>query len=129
VCTTNVIKGFSAFATTPHSGLTPTSTIQADASWQPLLRAVAAAYRSVLGSDLVGVYLRGSLPRGLFIPGVSDLDTFCLVLSNASSSSSSSTGGGGGEGRSADAAAAVSAALAPALEREQPRLGFVKVSD
>jgi hypothetical protein len=51
--------------------------------WAPLLAAAADAYRaaaSASGLVLVGVYLRGSLPRGLFIDHVSDVDTFALAL-------------------------------------------------
>lgn len=47
--------------------------------WQPLVAAAVAAYQAHLGSALHSVYLRGSVPRGLAIPGVSDLDTFAVV--------------------------------------------------
>ena len=120
---------------------------------------MVAAYRSETcgyeiaegGGDLVGVYLRGSLPRGLFIPGVSDVDTFALVIVDGGGSSggdgaASSGGRSGREGGSAPSGessggdkrccgrtraelmqAAVAAALGPVLERERERLGFVKV--
>jgi hypothetical protein len=97
---------------------------QPGARWRPLLRASVAAYRAALGDDrLVGVFLRGSLPRGLFLPGVSDVDAFALALAPDGGRGG---GGGGAEGASA-ARAAVAAALVPALTEEQGRLGFVKV--
>lgn len=47
--------------------------------WQPLVAAAVAAYETHLGPALHSVYLRGSVPRGLAIPGMSDLDTFAVV--------------------------------------------------
>jgi hypothetical protein len=45
-----------------------------------LLDGTVSAYKEACGSALAGVYLRGSLPQGNFIPGVSDIDTFAIVL-------------------------------------------------
>lgn len=45
---------------------------------RPAIEMTVAAYRSHLGADLHSIYLRGSVPRGLAIPGLSDLD--CLAL-------------------------------------------------
>lgn len=47
------------------------------------------AYRSHLGDVLHSVYLRGSVPRGLAIPGVSDLDTFGVTSGECDNASSS----------------------------------------
>ncbi len=53
---------------------------QVGMEWQPLLRSIIDAYQAVYGKELLGVYLRGSLPQGLFLQGVSDVDTYALVL-------------------------------------------------
>lgn len=48
----------------------------------PYRAAVAAAvtaYREHLGAQLAGVYVRGTVPRGQAVPGVSDLDCFAVV--------------------------------------------------
>ena len=48
------------------------------------------------------MFLRGSLPRGLFIPGISDVDTFALVLplplspSSAAAATAAAAGSGSG---------------------------------
>jgi hypothetical protein len=44
------------------------------------------------------VFLRGSLPRGLFIPGISDVDTFALLLHLPLSPSSAATAAAAGSG-------------------------------
>lgn len=43
-----------------------------------LLGALLARIRSVLGINLVGVYLYGSLPSGDFDPDVSDIDLLAV---------------------------------------------------
>jgi ribosomal protein S18 acetylase RimI-like enzyme len=40
---------------------------------------VNEVYRATYGDDLHSVYVRGSVARGNFLPGVSDLDTFAAV--------------------------------------------------
>jgi len=52
-----------------------------DPLWRPLLEAVQAVYRGRLGSALHSVWVRGSVPRGLAVAGLSDVDTFALVES------------------------------------------------
>lgn len=54
--------------------------MQVPEQWCDLLKGISAAYKEACGPNLVGVYLRGSLPKGFFIPNVSDVDTFALVL-------------------------------------------------
>ncbi|RME46691.1 MAG: DUF4111 domain-containing protein [Chloroflexi bacterium] len=44
-----------------------------------MLRALLAGIRQVLGEELVGVYLRGSLAMGDFIPETSDLDVLAVT--------------------------------------------------
>eukprot|EP00873_Tetraselmis_striata_P029869 jgi/Tetstr1/450133/TSEL_037175.t1 len=45
--------------------------------WRPVVDAAVEACRSVLGEQLVSVYLRGSIPQGAAVAGLSDCD--CLV--------------------------------------------------
>jgi len=47
--------------------------------WQPAVRELLAGCRQALGPALHSLYLRGSVPRGLAIDGVSDLDVIGLV--------------------------------------------------
>ena len=61
-------------------------TILSDASpdkiqppYQAAVAAAVAAYREHLGAQLAGVYVRGTVPRGQAVPGVSDLDCFAVV--------------------------------------------------
>jgi len=44
-----------------------------------LIKKVVQVYKDQLGSSLHSVYIRGSIPRGLGICGVSDLDTICIT--------------------------------------------------
>jgi hypothetical protein len=68
-----------------------TAGCQVPAAWSSFLAGIATAFEQVCGPQLVGVYLRGSLPQGHFITGVSDLDIFALVLDQAPSTASSSS--------------------------------------
>jgi hypothetical protein len=54
-------------------------------AWWPLVHGVIAVYREHCGDTLHSVYLRGSVPRGLAIPGVSDLDTLAVLKIDADS--------------------------------------------
>lgn len=45
---------------------------------KPILGLVVGLYEDVLGDDLHSVYLRGSVVRGSFRPGYSDLDTWAV---------------------------------------------------
>lgn len=47
--------------------------------YQAAVAAAVAAYRKHLGTQLSGVYVRGTVPRGQAVPGVSDLDCFAVV--------------------------------------------------
>ncbi|MCB9796432.1 MAG: hypothetical protein H6741_27360 [Alphaproteobacteria bacterium] len=51
--------------------------------WRPTVDSVIETYRRRLGPELRSVWLRGSIPRGLGVPGVSDLDSLALVASGA----------------------------------------------
>lgn len=50
-----------------------------DKKWQMVLKMVTRHFVEYLGEDLHGVYVRGSVARGLAVDGVSDLDMFALV--------------------------------------------------
>ncbi len=48
----------------------------------PLLEAVLSTYHQLLDSSLIhSIYLRGSVARGTYVEGISDLDTLALVHS------------------------------------------------
>ncbi len=49
------------------------------APWQPAVYELLTGCRQTLGPVLHSLYLRGSVPRGLAIDGVSDLDAIALV--------------------------------------------------
>ena len=48
--------------------------------WRPVLDAAVATAQAALGCRLLGVYLRGSLPRGLAVEGVSDVDLVVFAM-------------------------------------------------
>jgi len=47
--------------------------------WLGGVEAATSAYQERFGDAVVSVYVRGSVPRGLAVIGVSDLDTFALI--------------------------------------------------
>ncbi len=60
--------------------LNPTRMELIPAHWRPLLEEVQEQYRIRLGESLHSIWLRGSVARGTAVDGVSDLDSFALVL-------------------------------------------------
>lgn len=52
--------------------------VQVADHWQPVLHEVVRLYKQTCGTQLIGVYLRGSVPQARAVPGLSDLD--CLAL-------------------------------------------------
>lgn len=100
--------------------------------FQQLLDSVVTAYQAACGPRLAGVYLRGSLPRGLFLPGISDVDTFAVVLpTTTADGSSSSNGDTNGSSSSTDSSLqdlqqAVQRLSTPAVQAHQ-HLGYTKV--
>lgn len=62
------------------------SPLQVPASWCEAVQDAAASFSRVLtqsqqrASDLVGIYLRGSLPQGDAVAGLSDCDLFAFLL-------------------------------------------------
>jgi uncharacterized protein len=49
-----------------------------------VIEEVVKTYQHHLGKDLHSIYIRGSIPRGLGIHGVSDLDTLAITYKNTS---------------------------------------------
>lgn len=49
-------------------------TPQVSQEWANAIEATLDVYHRVFGNQLVSVYVRGSVPRGLAVAGVSDLD-------------------------------------------------------
>jgi hypothetical protein len=69
----------------------PSGSIGNDASadqivppYQAAVADVIRAYQAHLGAALHSVYVRGTVPRGQAVPGVSDLDCFAVALGNVS---------------------------------------------
>ncbi len=59
--------------------INPTSIDLIPTYWHPLLNALKDYYQEQFGNDFRSMWIRGSLARGLFRKGLSDLDTFALV--------------------------------------------------
>lgn len=49
------------------------------APWAAVVDDITGAFVSELGDRLIGVYLRGSVPAGWAVPGLSDIDAFALI--------------------------------------------------
>lgn len=47
--------------------------------WADLVQQWQGICRDVLGDDLISIYIRGSIPRGLAVEGVSDLDGIAVI--------------------------------------------------
>ncbi|MFP7494715.1 nucleotidyltransferase [Terribacillus saccharophilus] len=47
--------------------------------YRDVIRNMIHVYKTQLGANLHSIYIRGSIPRGVGISGVSDLDTICLT--------------------------------------------------
>ncbi|PAF35731.1 nucleotidyltransferase [Terribacillus saccharophilus] len=75
------IKNIGRFCKNDHNGfiINDASLDKIDTRFFELIEKVIDTYRHQLGSDLHSVYIRGSIPRGLGIPEVSDLDTLCVT--------------------------------------------------
>lgn len=50
-----------------------------DPIWFPLIEEAVDAMESMWGEQLIGVYLRGSVPAGTAVAGISDLDVFGML--------------------------------------------------
>lgn len=50
--------------------------------WDELVEEVIAVYRTQLADDLHSVWIRGSVPAGTAVEGVSDLDSFAFCLNS-----------------------------------------------
>ncbi len=58
--------------------LNPCSWANMDSVWQEAIHWMAAEIRSYLGESLHSLWLRGSMPRGFYREGISDIDLFVL---------------------------------------------------
>jgi len=59
--------------------INPTNLAFIPTHWQPLLNALKDYYQEQFGPHFRSMWIRGSLARGLFWDGLSDLDTFALI--------------------------------------------------
>lgn len=75
------IKNIGRFCKNEHNGniMNEASLNKIDTTFLALIEKVVKTYSQHLGPDIHSVYIRGSIPRGLGIPGVSDLDTLCVT--------------------------------------------------
>jgi hypothetical protein len=51
----------------------------AQENWKPLIQDVVDFYRTRLGENLVSVFVRGSLAKGIAVEKISDVDSFCVA--------------------------------------------------
>ncbi|MBP1947496.1 nucleotidyltransferase [Virgibacillus litoralis] len=75
------IKNIGRFCPTDENGsiLNDASFEKIKPDFKGLIEEVTEYYQVHLGSDLHSIYIRGSVPRGLGINGVSDLDTIAIT--------------------------------------------------
>jgi hypothetical protein len=75
------IKNIGRFCPTDDNGyiLNDASLKKINPEYSKIIEEVTKYYQSHLGLDLHSVYVRGSIPRGLGIKGVSDLDTITVT--------------------------------------------------
>ena len=75
------IKNIGHFCSTDNDGfiLNDSSIKKINPEFYNLIEEVIEDYQKHLGFDLHSIYIRGSIPRGLGIKGVSDLDTIAIT--------------------------------------------------
>ncbi|GIP63167.1 hypothetical protein J32TS6_17220 [Virgibacillus pantothenticus] len=75
------VKNIGRFCTTDHEGylLNESSLTKVQPAFLKIIEKVTAYYKFNLGENLHSVYIRGSVPRGLAIYGVSYLDTIAIT--------------------------------------------------
>lgn len=75
------IKNIGRFCRTDDHGfiMNDSSTSNINAEFQKVIDEAIETYRLYLGNDLHSVYVRGSIPRGLGIVNVSDVDTIAIL--------------------------------------------------
>ncbi|KHF37988.1 hypothetical protein [Halalkalibacter okhensis] len=75
------IKNIGRFCTTDNNGyiLNDASLKKINPEYLKIIEEVTKYYQTHLGLDLHSIYVRGSIPRGLGIKGVSDLDTIAIT--------------------------------------------------
>ncbi|WP_077303161.1 nucleotidyltransferase [Virgibacillus pantothenticus] len=80
------VKNIGLFFPTDHEGylLNESSLIKVQPAFLKIIEKVTAYYKYNLWEQLHSVYIRGSIPRGLAIYGVSDLDTIAISTRDTS---------------------------------------------
>jgi uncharacterized protein len=75
------IKNIGRFCSNDASGyiINESNQTKIAPDYNDLIEKVILTYKSQLASNLHSIYIRGSIPRGLGILGVSDLDTICIT--------------------------------------------------
>ncbi|SNZ14178.1 hypothetical protein SAMN05421503_2254 [Terribacillus aidingensis] len=75
------IKNIGRFCPNDDSGyiINEANQTKIASAYDDLIEKVILTYQNQLGSNLHSIYIRGSIPRGLGILGVSDLDTICIT--------------------------------------------------
>lgn len=78
------IKEMGRFCPTDHNGniLNDASLQNINPGFMKVIEETVEHYKAHLKEDLHSIYIRGSIPRGLGIEGVSDLDTIALAKRN-----------------------------------------------
>lgn len=59
--------------------INPASTEKINPKFTPIIERIIAFYKDVFKDDINSIYLRGSLPRGMFVNQISDIDSFALI--------------------------------------------------
>ncbi|ULT59820.1 nucleotidyltransferase [Neobacillus drentensis] len=79
-----IIKNMGRLCPTDTNGyiLNDTSINKIQPEFFEVIKIVIEKYQKNLGADLHSIYIRGSVPRGLGIKGVSDLDTIAITNKN-----------------------------------------------
>ncbi|WP_409294131.1 nucleotidyltransferase [Peribacillus sp. SCS-26] len=75
------IKNIGRLCSTDQSGfiINDSNTKNIQSEYYPLIEEIIITYKRRVGPDLHSIYVRGSIPRGLGIHGVSDLDTIAIT--------------------------------------------------
>ncbi|MFD3449929.1 hypothetical protein ACFDTO_35725 [Microbacteriaceae bacterium 4G12] len=79
-----LIKNIGRYCLTDQSGYISNDSAfhKIDLEYLEILQEVIKNYLQHLGNDIHSIYIRGSIPRGLAIKGVSDLDTIAVTYRN-----------------------------------------------
>lgn len=75
------IKNIGRYCPTNNNGyiINDTNMNKVQSQYHEIIDKVIKKYQTNLGNDIHSIYIRGSVPRGLGIDGISDLDTICVT--------------------------------------------------